>query len=93
MEMIPQQVKAASLCEELKVSCQDTINKADNIIKRQQELIQFLDTTNNDLLSQVGAQQKEILALQEPPWYSRPITTFLIGIITGGLLNEKFNNR
>lgn len=91
--MTPQQVKAASLCEELKVSCEETIKQADSIIKRQDELIQFLDTTNNDLLSQIGTQQKEILALQDPPWYSRPITAFLIGIITGGLINEKFNNR
>lgn len=89
--MVISQARAEHICEELKSSCEETINQADNVIKRQQELIQYLDKTNNDLLSQVGSQQKEILALQDPPWYSRPITIFLIGIITGGVLNEKVN--
>jgi hypothetical protein len=76
-------------CQKTEQLCKETIQAADQVI--------FEEMRKNSLLSQQltieieeNKNLKSILVeASNPPWYLQRTTIFLIGIITGGILNEK----
>jgi len=86
------QSKANENCKEIQDACIEVINKADELIKAQNAEILFLKDTQKELMSRLETQEKLILDMANPPWYSTPTTIFLLGIITGGILHEKVFN-
>lgn len=80
-------------CDELAKACSEALLKADELILSQNKAIEYLNDTNNKLLDTIDEKDKKLLAALNPPWYSRPITIFLLGIITGGIVHEKVSGR
>lgn len=73
--------------KELEVACKTALEAADELIQQKSATAIYLESQLKIQVSQNEQAQKLIVDLANPPWYSDYRYTFLIGIITGGLLH------
>ncbi len=74
---------------ELKDKCLSSIGQADSLIGKQATEIEQLKVFNGKLIGQIDDVSQQLKASENPPWYRRPTTLFLLGTLTGVLLYEK----
>lgn len=81
--------KAQNSCrdKELEVACKSALEAADELLNQKSATAIYLESQLKIQMSQNDQAQKLIVDLTNPPWYSDYRYTFLIGIITGGLLH------
>jgi hypothetical protein len=75
------------------VACKTAIEAADELIRQKDAKTLYLESMLDMQLSQQETQSKLMLDLINPPWYRDYRFTFLIGIITGGLVHESIRSR
>ena len=74
--------------KELEVTCKTAIEAADELLKQKDAKAVFLESQLKMQLSQNEQLQKKMLELENKAWYDDSRVTFLLGVITTGVLYE-----
>lgn len=82
---------AQDSCPELERACEEIIKSAGEYIEAQDKELKKVTELNIVLQEDVEALNKKIIELRNPPWYTDPKITFLIGVIAGGSLVYKIS--
>lgn len=79
--------------KELEVACKSAIEAADELLQQKDAKTIYLESVVKRQQSQIETQANLMLEMSNKPWYADPRYTFLLGIITTGVLYESFSNK
>jgi len=80
-------------CQELNQACESVLGEAKEVIVLQVDYINRLESNKTQLERALTETNKELFAYTNPPWYSKPETVFLLGIVLGGAGAIYFSGR
>lgn len=77
--------------KELEVACKTAIEAADELLKQKDAKELFLHSQLKISLDQLDIQSKKLKEYETLDWYKSPTTIFLLGFISGIIINEKMH--
>lgn len=79
--------------KELEAACKTALEAADELIRQKDAKAIFVESQLKMQLSQNEQLQKKMLELENKAWYDDSRVTFLLGVITTGVLYETIRIR
>lgn len=77
--------------KELEVACKTALEAADELLRQKEAKEIYLESVIKHQQSQFETQTEMLVDLLNPPWHANPRYTFLLGVITTGVLYESIS--